>query len=130
MKARILNFVLIQRVEPSLLCKRKARYCDLFCLLFSSLFSFSICHSNVRHREICVKDFTRTIRPGILKVYTNTGFDLYCVRENQPSPAYHSLYLSSFPLSHKNPQQMSHLVLEPIMKTCLYNIDSLNPPFI
>ena len=40
--------------------------------------------------------------PRILKFGTNLGYvKLYCVLENQPSSAYHSLYLIIF-LSHKN----------------------------
>ena len=35
--------------------------------------------------------------PRILKFGTNVGYNLlYCVRENQPPPAYYSLYLSIF----------------------------------
>ena len=35
--------------------------------------------------------------PRILKFGTNVGYDLlYSVKENQPPPAYHSLYLSIF----------------------------------
>ena len=42
-----------------------------------------------------VKDFAGTAEPRILKFGTNVGYNLlYCVRENQPPPAYHSLYLS------------------------------------
>ena len=37
--------------------------------------------------------------PRILKFGTNVGCDLYCVKENQPPAAYHSLYLSIFFLS-------------------------------
>ena len=44
-----------------------------------------------------VKDFSETTAPRILKFGTNVGYDsLYCVRENQLPPAYHSLYLSFF----------------------------------
>ena len=44
-----------------------------------------------------VKDFSGTIEPRILKFGTNVGYNLlYCVRENQPPPAYHSHYLSIF----------------------------------
>ena len=66
------------------------------CLLFY-MFLFSISHSNVIHREICVKDFSGTTVPRILKFDTNVGYVfLYCVKENQPPPAYYSLYLSIF----------------------------------
>ena len=47
-----------------------------------------------------VKDFSGTTEPLILKFGTNVGYNLlYCVRENQPPPAYHSHYLSIFLLS-------------------------------
>ena len=58
---------------------------------------FSISHSSVIHREICVKDFSGTTAPRILKLGTIVGYDLlHCVRENQPPDAYHFLYLSIF----------------------------------
>ena len=51
---------------------------------FFSFFHFSISHSNVMYREICVKDFSRTTAPRILKYGTTIGYDLlYCARENQ-----------------------------------------------
>ena len=44
-----------------------------------------------------VKNFSGTTEPRILKFGMNVGFNLlYCVRENQPPPAYHSHYLSIF----------------------------------
>ena len=44
-----------------------------------------------------VKDFSGTTEPRILKFGTNVGYNLlYCVRENQSPPAYHSHYLSIF----------------------------------
>ena len=70
-----------------------------FCLLFPFLL-FSIYHSDVIHRDICVKDFSGTTAPRILKFGTNVGYDLlHCVRENQPPDAYHFLYLSIFSFS-------------------------------
>ena len=67
-----------------------------FCLLFPFSF-FSISHSNVVHREICVKDFSGITAPRILKFGTNVGYDLlYYVEENQHAAAYHSPYLSMF----------------------------------
>ena len=55
-----------------------------FCLLFH----FSISHSNVIHRELCVKDFSGTTVSRILKFGTNIGYDLlYCVQENQHATA-------------------------------------------
>ena len=64
--------------------------------IFTIFFLFSISHSNVIHREICVKDFSGTTVPRILKFGTNVGYDLYCIKENQHAAAYHSLYLSIF----------------------------------
>ena len=55
---------------PSILWDRKPSQWDLF-LPFSS--HFSISHSNVVHREICVKDFSGTTAPRILKFGTNVG---------------------------------------------------------
>ena len=53
-------------------------------LIFTFFFHFSISHSNVIHREICVKDFSGITAPRILKFCTNVGYDLlYCVKENQ-----------------------------------------------
>ena len=52
-------------------------------------FLFSISHSSVIHREICVKDFSGTSVPRILKFGTNVGYDLYCVKENQHVAAFH-----------------------------------------
>ena len=44
-----------------------------------------------------VKDFSGTTEPRILKFGTNVGYNLlYCVRENQPPPPYHSLYFFIF----------------------------------
>ena len=70
-----------------------------FCLLFP-FFLFSISHSNVIHREICVKDYSGTTAPRILKFGTNVGYDLlYCVKENQPAASYHCLICPFFFLS-------------------------------
>ena len=45
----------------------------------------------------CVKGFSGTTELRILKFGTNVGYNLlYCVRENQPRPAYHSLFFSIF----------------------------------
>ena len=67
-----------------------------FWLLFPFLL-FSITHSSIIHRGICVKDVSGTTAPRILKFGTNVGYDLlHCVRENQPPDVYHFLYLSIF----------------------------------
>ena len=49
-------------------------------LIFALFFYFSISHSNVVHRKICVKCFSGTDLPLF---GTNVGYDLlYCVRED------------------------------------------------
>ena len=41
-----------------------------------------------------IKNFSGTAAPRILKFGTNVGYDfLYCVKENQPTSAYHSLFV-------------------------------------
>ena len=94
---------------PSILWDRKPRWWNLF------LPSFSISHSSVIHREICVKDFSGTTTPRILKFGTVDGYDLlYCVRENQHVAAYHSPYLSIFlSLQAKFLLQISKLLWDP-----------------
>ena len=73
---------------------RMARIC--FSILFP-LCSFTICHSCILNMEISVKHFSGTARHRMMKFGTNIGYDkLYCVRKNQPSLAYQSLYLSIF----------------------------------
>ena len=65
--------------------------------IFTIFFLFSISHSNIIHKDICVKDSSGTTTPRILKFDTNVGYDLlYCVKENQHAAAYHCLYLSIF----------------------------------
>ena len=66
-------------------------------MLLFHFFPFSASHSSFIHRGICVKDFSGTTVPKIVKFNTHVGYDwLYCVKEKQPPPAYHFLYLSSF----------------------------------
>ena len=88
-----------------------------FCLLFP-FFLFSMSHSNV----ICVKDFSGTTLPRILKFGTNVGYDLlYCVRENEPPDAYHSPYLSIFLSLQANfLLQISQLLWESDFKFCIH----------
>ena len=67
------------------------------CLFLPFFLFFSISHSNVIHREICVKYFSGTAVPRILKFFTNVGYDLlYCLKENQHAAVYHYPYLSIF----------------------------------
>ena len=69
-------------------------------ICFSILFplcSFSICHSCIMNREISVKNVSGIARHWMMKFDTNIVYGkLYCVRKNQPSLAYQSLYLSIF----------------------------------
>ena len=68
-----------------------------FIFPFVFLFSFFTSLTNVIQREICVKDFSGTTAPMILKFVTNVGYDLlYCVKENQHTAACHFFYLSIF----------------------------------
>ena len=77
---------------PSILWEREPRCWELFLPPFPFFY-----HSNIICRENCVKDFSGTTVPRILKVDTNVRNDLlYCVKENQPSHACHSLHLSIF----------------------------------
>ena len=58
-----------------------------------------------------VKDFSGTTALRILKFGTNVGYELlYCVKENQPPPAYQSLYLSIFLSLNKFPSHKSWLL--------------------
>ena len=52
--------------------------------LLPSFHLFPTSHSSVMQREICIKDFSGTAAPRMLKFGTNIGYDtLYCVREIQ-----------------------------------------------
>ena len=88
------------------------------------MFASSISHSNVIHREICVKDFSGTTAPRILKFGTNVGYDWWhCVRENQPPDCFHFLYLSIFLSLQSNILlQISRLLWEPESSYSLYTL--------
>ena len=93
MRARVFKF-LMHLESGQIYCGTENQDAEI-CFTFS--FHFSISHSSVIHREICVKDFSGTTAPRISKLGTNVGYDLlYCVKENQHAAAYHSLYLSIF----------------------------------
>ena len=80
--------------------------------LLPFFFLFSISHSNVIHREICVEDFSGTSVPRILKFGTHVGYDLlYCVKENQHAAEYHSLYLSICPFFFVSNKTFCHRIL-------------------
>ena len=97
----------------------------IFAFFFHFCF-FSISHSNVMHREICVKDFSGTTAPRILKFGTNVGYVLlHCVRENQPPDAYHFLYLLIFLSLQANfLLQISRLLWEPGSSNSLYTLSA------
>ena len=80
-------------------CKKENQDAVIYFGLLVPFVHLSISHTNVIHvhREICVKEFSGTALPRILKFGTNVGYDLLCgVKENQHAAAYHSLYLSIF----------------------------------
>ena len=89
------SFLCTLRVAKYILGQNSKMLIYFYLLFPFSLFSIS--HSNIIHREICVKDFSGTTVPRILKLGTNVGYDfLYRVKENQHVAAYHSPYLSIF----------------------------------
>ena len=128
---RFLGFFESQSLQICIHLERGQVYCGKenqdaeinFCLLFPFLL-VSISHSNVIHREICVKDFSGTTAPRILKFGTNVGYDLlHCVRENQPPGGYHFLHLSIFLYLHLNfLLQISLLLWEPESSNYLYTL--------
>ena len=97
MRAKVFKFC-IHLESGQVYCGKENQDAEInFCLLFPFLLFFSISHSNVIHREICVKDFSGTTASRILKFGTSVGYGLlHCVRENQPPDSYHSLYLPIF----------------------------------
>ena len=123
MRAKVFKFC-VHFESGQVYCGKENQDAEInFCLLFPFLL-FSISHSIVVHREICVKDFSGTTAPRILKFGTNVGYDLlHCVRENQPPDAYHSLYLSSFLSVQSNfLLQISWLLWEPESSNFLYTL--------
>ena len=70
-ESQLYQILYIPTENWSLLCKRKPRCWHLFCLFLFSFFHFSISHFNVIHSEICVKHFSGTTAPRILKIGTN-----------------------------------------------------------
>ena len=96
MRARVFKF-LIHIESGQVYCGTENQDSEIYFYLLFPCLLFSISHSNVIHREVCVKDFSGTTAPRILKFGTNVGYDLlYCVKENRHAAAYRSLYLSIF----------------------------------
>ena len=83
------NFKFLIHIEcGQIYCETENQGAEIFTFLFSIL------HSNVIHREICVKDFSGSTVPRILKFGTHIGYYLlFGVKENHPPTAYHYLYL-------------------------------------
>ena len=131
MRAKSSNFVYTLRVAKYTVGK-KVKMLRLIFVIFFSFFLFSISHSNVIHREICVKDFSGTIAPRILKFDTNVGYDLlHCVRESQPPVAYHFLDLSIFLSLQSNfLLQISRLLWEPESSNFLYTLRVAKPSIL
>ena len=73
------NFVYTLRVAKYVVGKKNKMLRFIFALFFHFIFLFSISHSNVIHREICIKDFSGTTVPRILKFDTNVGYNLFIV---------------------------------------------------
>ena len=71
---------------------------------------------------VFVKDFSGTATPRILKFGTNVGYDLlYCLRENQPPPAYHTLYLFIFlSLQYQSFKYFSASMRASVFKFCIH----------
>ena len=98
MRAKVFKFCIhLESGQVHVYCRKENQYAEInFCILLPFLL-FSISHSNVIHRDICVKDFSGTTAPRTLEFGTNVGYDLlHCVRENQPPDTYHNLYLFIF----------------------------------
>ena len=116
MRARVFKFYIHIEIAKYIVGKKT----KMLKFIFAFFFYFSISHSNEIHREICVKDFSGTTLPRILKFDTNVGHVfLYCVKKNQ-TPAYHSLYLSIFSFSPKFLSQISQLSGARVFKICIH----------
>ena len=67
LRARVFKFC-IHIESGQIYCGKENKDTEIhFCLLFP-FFLFSISHSNVIHRKICVQDFSGTALPRILKL--------------------------------------------------------------
>ena len=116
-RARVFKFC-IRLESDQVYCGKENQDAEInFCLLFPFLLFF-ISHSNVIHREICIKNFPGTTAPRILKFGTNVGYHwLHCVRENLPPDVYHFFYLPIYLSLQSNfLLQISRLLWEPVFK--------------
>ena len=121
MRAKVFKFC-IHLESGQVYCGKENQDAEInFCRLFP-VFFFSISHSSVIHREICVIDFSGITAPRILKFGANVGYVLlHCARENQPPVAYRFLYLSIFPSLQSNfLLHISLLLWEPESSNFLY----------
>ena len=88
-------------------------------LSFAFLFHLSL---QGIHREICVKDFSRTTVPRILQFDTNVGYDFFFIvwkRINIPTRIIPFIY--PFSLSPiKILSQISRFLGEPVFKFCIH----------
>ena len=77
MRAKAIKFC-IHLESGQVYCGKENQDAEInFCLIVPF---FSISHSNVIYREICVNDFSVTTAPRILKFGPNVGYDLlYCI---------------------------------------------------
>ena len=106
-------------------CDQSASHAPCTMPRHRDIFPMHFC--SVKHREICVKYFSGTTAPRILKFGTNIGYDLlYCIRDNQHPYAYHSLNLSIFLfLPQIFSSQISQLLSEPEFSNFLYTYRGL-----
>ena len=96
MRARVSNFC-IHLESGQVYCGAENQNAEINFILCFPFFPLYISQSIIIHKEICVKDFSGTTMARILTFGTNVGYDLlYCVKENKPPAANHSLYLSIF----------------------------------
>ena len=89
-------------------CEKENEDAEINFILFFLFFPFL---TPVTYGNLCQRSL-RNYYTRIFKFGTNVGFDLlYCVKENQPPAAYHSLYLSTFLSRQSNfLLQISHLL--------------------
>ena len=89
--------------------------------IFAFFFHFSISHSNVIHRIICVKDFLGITLPKILKFGTNVGYDLlYCVRSASSCISFYLFVHFSFPPFKFSVTDFSTPMGASIFKFCIH----------
>ena len=81
MRDRVFKF-LIHLESGQVYCGTENQDAEIYFYHLFPFFLFSISHSNVIHRKICVKDFSGTTASRILTFGTNVGYNLYFVRES------------------------------------------------